>query len=231
MAKIIEPIVHEILRELRELTSRKFIYEDPWHGFVPYEHPPEEYHIGPPLPFAELGRRDKADVIDSFIGWDHYQAMGLDWRDQNTIENNVIEGKPPTKWMEGTSFLDPKLRADRREQLIQETFELSRQIGYPHFRAENFDRAAPTLVRLNPPEREAFLRQWWDAARGRMYESYLEQVAGMSNELLEVNRKAYKQALVTHIGDSRIEKLFSNTPPQPGRQTPPDHTHTRQHKR
>jgi len=67
MAKIIDPIVHELLRGLRELTSRQFIYEDPWRGFVPYDGAPAEYQIGPPLPFAELDRRDKADVIDSFI--------------------------------------------------------------------------------------------------------------------------------------------------------------------
>lgn len=35
MAKVIDPIVHELLREIRELTSQQFIYEDPWHGFVP----------------------------------------------------------------------------------------------------------------------------------------------------------------------------------------------------
>lgn len=100
------------------------------------------------------------------------------------------------KWPEDTSFLDLSLWAQRREELIQETFELSREIGYAHFLAENFDRPDPALVRLNPAEREAFLRQWWDAARERMYESYREQVAGLSNEELASNREAYKEAIV-----------------------------------
>jgi hypothetical protein len=195
MAKVIDPIAHELLREIRELTGRQFIYEDPWHGFVPYDGAATEYQIGPPLPFGELGRRDKADVIDSFIHWNRYQEKGLDWLDQNAIENNVIEGKPPQKWLEGTSFLDPALLAERREELIRETFELSREIGYAHFRAENFDRHDPALVRLNPQEREAFLRQWWDGARERMYESYREQVAGLSNEELDRNRAEYKVTL------------------------------------
>lgn len=196
MAKNTHPYVHELLRDLRELTNRQFIYEDPWHGFVPYDGAPTEYQIGPSLPFSELGRRDKADVIDSFINWDHYREKGLDWRDQNAIENNVIEGKPPQKWLEGTSFLDPSLRAQRREELIRETFELSQEIGYAHFLAENFDRPDPALVQLNPEERKAFLRQWWDAARDRMYASYREQVAGLSNEELARNRETYQEAMI-----------------------------------
>ena len=193
MAEIIDPFVHELLRDLRALTSRQVIYCDLWHGFVPSDGPPDEYQIGPLLPFAEIGRRDRADVIDSFIHWNRYQEKGLDWRDQRAIENNVLDGKPPEKWLEGTSFGDPALRTQRREELIRETLELSREIGYAHFRAENFDRPDPALVRLNPQERETFLRQWWDAARERMYTSYLEQVAGLSNEELARNREAYRQ--------------------------------------
>jgi hypothetical protein len=194
MAKVIDPIVHELLREIRELTSRQFVYEDYWCGMVPFDGELTELQTGPPVPFAELGRRDKADVLE-FISWDHYQEKGLDWLDQNAIESNVIEGKPPQKWLEGTSFLDPALLAERREELIRETFELSREIGYAHFRAENFDRPDSALVRLNPQEREAFLRQWWDGARERMYESYREQVAGLSNEELDRNRAEYKVTL------------------------------------
>ena len=193
MAKVIDPIVHEVLRDLRDLTSRQFVYEDLWCGMVPFDGKLTELQTGPPVPFGELGRRDKTDVIDSFIHWNRFQEKGLDWRDQRAIENNVIEGKPSQKWLEGASFLDPALRAERREALIEETFELSREIGYRHFRAENLDRLDPVLVRLNPPEREAFLRQWWDAARERMYASYREQVAGLTNEELARNAEAYRK--------------------------------------
>jgi len=201
MAKVIPSYVHELLRDLRELTTRQFIYEDPWYGYVPMDDAPTEYQIGPPVPFADLGRRDKADVIDSFISWDHYHEKGLDWRDKAAIENNALDGKPPQKWLEGTSFLDPSLRAQRREELIQETFELSRQIGFAHFLAENFDRPDPALVRLNPEERKAFLRQWWDGASERMYASYLEQVAGMSDEVLARNKETYQEVL-TELGEN-----------------------------
>jgi hypothetical protein len=99
-------VVHELLRDIRELTGHQFIYEDPWHGFVPMKDgdTPADYHLGPLLPFAELGYRDKADVLQAFIKWDRYTERGLDWRDANAIDNNVTEGKPPDRWLEGTSF-------------------------------------------------------------------------------------------------------------------------------
>lgn len=191
MTKVVDPLVTELLRDLHALTSQQFIYEDPWHGYVPYDGASTEYQSGPPLPFAHLDRRDKADIIDSFISWDHYHKMGLDWRDQRAIENNILEGKPTHQWLEGTSFRDSALHTERREELVRETFELSREIGYARFLAENFHRPDPALTRLNPPEREAFLRQWWDTARERMYASYREQVAEQSNEELARNKEAY----------------------------------------
>ncbi len=173
-----------------------------------------EYQTGPPQPFDELHWRDKADVLREFIDWKHYGDKGLDYFDHKAIFDNVLGGKPPEKWLEGTSFLGPDLREQKREELIQETFELSRQVGYAHFRAENFDRPDPALVRLGPEEREAFLRQWWDAARDRTYTSYREQVAGLSNEELASNRDVYKVTLA--VG----ELVGFDKPPAPAGETP-----------
>ncbi|HEY7328608.1 MAG TPA: DUF4313 domain-containing protein [Gemmataceae bacterium] len=193
MAEVIDPIVSDLLRDLRALTGRRFVYEDLWCGMVPFDGELTELQTGPPVPFAELTWRERADVLREFIPWDHYAKQGLDSRDQEAMRNNVMDGKPSQKWLEDTSFVDPSLRVQRRQEMIQETFELSREIGYHHFLAENFDRPDPVLVRLGPEERKAFLRQWWDAARERMYESYCEQVAGLSNEELARNREAYRQ--------------------------------------
>jgi hypothetical protein len=253
MAEVIDPIVHELLRDIRELTSSRLLYEDPWHGFVPMDGAPSDCQIGPPIPFGDLGRRDRADVIDTFIRWDQHSRQGLDWRDADAIRNNIADGKPPHQWLGGTSFRDPALRAQRRAELIQETFELSREIGYAHFRAEHFDRPDPALVRLGPEEREAFLREWWDGARQRMYESYREQVASLNNEQLARSREAYKLARdreaykgpmadggrvdtseKTSCGEDAItatlrDQLF--TPAQPEPQPQPEHPHERPHKR
>jgi hypothetical protein len=225
MAKVIDSIVHELLRELRALTSRQFIYEDPWHGYVPLDGAPGEYQIGPPLPFPALGGRDRADVL-GFIGWDYYAEKGLDGRDQDAIRNNVVSGLPPHRWLEGTSFLAPSAGEPTREELIRETFELSREIGYAHFLAENVDRPDPALVRLGRTEREAFLRQWWDGAREKMRESYLEQTAGMSIEELERSKAACEEALPPLRA---VLRLFGRE--QPEQPPPPDHPNERRRKR
>ncbi len=201
MAEIIDPIVSDLLRDLRALTSRQYVYEDLWCGMVPFDGELTELQTGPPVPFAELNWREKADVLREFISWEYYGQQGLDSRDQEAIRNNVMDDRPPQKWLLGTSFLDPTLRARRRQELIQETFELSREIGYQHFLAENFDRPDPELVRLDPEKRQAFLREWWDGAKERMYESYREQVVGLSNEELARNREAYRQKVQSRQAD------------------------------
>jgi hypothetical protein len=84
---------------------------------------------------------------------------------------------------------------ESRKKLILEAFELSREIGYQKFLADNFDRPDPALLKLNPGERTAFLREWWDGARDRMYEDYRELVAGLSlSRLLEL-RQDYIEVL------------------------------------
>jgi hypothetical protein len=115
-----------------------------------------------------------------------------------------------------------------REALIRETFELSREIGYTHFLAENVNRPDPALVRLGREERGAFLREWWDGARARMFEGYVEQVAGMSNEELASNREAYSKAVVAGRGTLR-DLLFAPAQPEPP--LPHDHPNERGRKR
>ncbi len=214
MTQVIDPAVPELLRDLRELTGRTFVCKDPRHGYVPCDGAPGEYQIGPPVPFAELDRRDKLDVL-GFIGWDRYGKRGLHWRDRLAIRDNVVEGKPRHRWLEGTSFCDPAVKAHIREELIEQTFELSREIGFVRFLAENVHRSDPALLRLAPEEREAFLREWWDGARERMFESYREQVAGTSDEELRSTQQAYREAMATLAGSGGAEKTPG--PPDAGR--------------
>lgn len=98
-----------------------------------------------------------------------------------------------------------------RETLILETFELSREVGFQHFLKENFNRPDPVLMKLAPEERKAFLRDWWDGARDRMYEGYLQQVSAYGvNELLSM-REAYIDTLdaigMLQWRDGRREQL------------------------
>jgi hypothetical protein len=105
-----DPVIRELLRDIQELTSRQFVYDTRWGGFVPAGGALSERQTGPPAPFADLHWQDKADVLRNFISWDHYRQHGLDWRDHATIEYNVACCKPPDRWLEGTSFHEPSQR-------------------------------------------------------------------------------------------------------------------------
>jgi hypothetical protein len=126
-SNIVAPLVHALLRDIHTLTSRLFVYEDPWHGFVPADGPPTEYQIGPPVPFAALDRRDKADVLDTFISWDYFSKQGLDGRDQDAIQGNIMEGKPRHRWLEGTTLLERSHEGAHRGRLCDELFGSPRQ--------------------------------------------------------------------------------------------------------
>jgi hypothetical protein len=85
----------------------------------------------------------------------------------------------------------------KREELVRENFELSREIGYQNFLATNVNRDDPVLVKLNPEERITFLRNWWDAARERMFDDFKEMVANMNMSDLLSQRESYIDVLDT----------------------------------
>jgi hypothetical protein len=98
----VEAVERQLLRDLKELTSRQFVYEDGWCGMVPFDGKLGEWQTGPPVPFAELTWREQADVLREFIHWDHYPER--DWDDHYRIRDNIAGGKPPEEWLEGTSL-------------------------------------------------------------------------------------------------------------------------------
>ena len=92
----------QLLSDLRELTSREFVYEDLWCGMVPFDAKLGELQTGPPVPFAELSWREQADVLRSFVPWGRYPER--DWNDEYRISENIAAGKQPEQWLEGTSL-------------------------------------------------------------------------------------------------------------------------------
>lgn len=95
-----QPSVQDLLRDLRELTSRRFVYEDGWCGLVPADDTLSELQTGPPVAFADLHWRDQADVLRGFIPWDRYGGLGLAWDVEYTVSRNITAGKPPDQWLE-----------------------------------------------------------------------------------------------------------------------------------
>jgi hypothetical protein len=92
----------QLLREIRELTGRHFVYEDMWCGMVPFDGTLSELQTGPPVPFADLHWQDQSDILREFIHWDRYPERA--WDDQYRIRENIEAGKPPEAWLEGTSL-------------------------------------------------------------------------------------------------------------------------------
>jgi hypothetical protein len=141
---------------------------------------------------------DEAEMKEHREAWNrHTEARDWQWW------LNHVKDTPDAKLREEIAECKAEIaaiRTEAREKPTRETFELSREVGYAHFLAENFHRPDPALVRLGPEERKEFLREWWDGARERMYESYREQVAGMSNDVLARNREAYKEFLAAAGG-------------------------------
>ncbi len=100
--QLVEAVERQLLRDLRDLTSRNFVYEDGWCGMVPFHGKLTELQTGPPVPFAELTWREQADVLRSFIHWERYPERA--WDDEYRIRENIAAGKPPQEWLEGTSL-------------------------------------------------------------------------------------------------------------------------------
>jgi hypothetical protein len=92
----------QLLRELKKLTSRQFVYEDGWCGMVPFNGKLGELQTGPPEAFGELSWRQQADVLREFIHWGRYPERA--WDDEYRIRDNIAAGKQPEQWLEGTSL-------------------------------------------------------------------------------------------------------------------------------
>jgi hypothetical protein len=120
------PLVQGLLRDIQDLTSRQFVYEDGWCGFVPADDALGEWQTGPPVPFADLDWREQADVLSGFINWDRYSGLGLAWNVEYTVSRNISDGKLPDRWLEGTSSVpqpEPAVQAPAAAAELAALFE------------------------------------------------------------------------------------------------------------
>jgi hypothetical protein len=98
----IEALEAQLLRDIKGLTSRQYVYEDHRCSMVPFDGKLTELQTGPPVPFAELTLREQAEVLREFIHWDRYPDWGEN--DEYAISENIAAGKQPERWLEGTSL-------------------------------------------------------------------------------------------------------------------------------
>ncbi len=114
--KVADPMVQELLSGIHELVSTSFVDSlFPAAGLafradsVATTNDGEVIGDNPQnaMPFAALTRKQKWDVIESYIDWEHFRERGLGYLDAERISSNVRLGKPPDRWLEGTSYMAP----------------------------------------------------------------------------------------------------------------------------
>jgi len=150
-------VADELLQDIQKLTSRQFVCDTRWGGFVPAGDGLSERQTGPPVRFAELHWQDKANVLGDFISWDQYSQHGLGWRDHATIEYNVVCGKPPDRWLEGTSFLEGSQQFDEAKAKAEPLGEQFQQMLVQPAHGLEQERGGEILAaRMLSPDDPAF---------------------------------------------------------------------------
>lgn len=151
--QVVEPGEAELLREIKQLAGREFVYEDGWCGMVPFDGTLSEMQSGPPVPFAELTWREQADVLREFIRWDSYPAR--DWNDEYTIRDNIAAGKPSELWLEVTSLHEsfPLLAEGKTPPPPKEFPEMTEQELRAALAEVGPDASGPQSMDSHAPER------------------------------------------------------------------------------
>jgi hypothetical protein len=197
----VQPSEQQLLRELQELTNHQYVYEDLWCGMVPSDGNLTELQTGPPVPFADLTWREQADVLRSFIHWDRYPQRA--WNDEYKIQENIAAGLPAEAWLKDTSL------------------------------SQSFQHLADGKT-PPPVQREPELT--WEDLSKLLFSPDNPQAdpnnAGTNESGMEKKPTAQIPApSAGPDGDTsrRLQDaLFSKAIPQP--ESPPEHTHERQHK-
>lgn len=149
----VEAAEGQLLREIKKLTRRQFVYEDGWCGMVPFDGKLSEMQTGPPVPFAELTWREQADVLRSFIHWVRYPEAA--WDDEYRIRENIAVGKRPELWLEGTSLRESfRLLAEgKTPPPPKQCPEMSEQDLRAALKIAGADTSGPKAKDGNVPER------------------------------------------------------------------------------
>jgi hypothetical protein len=125
-ALVTEPYVLEMMRQISDVVSRRFVesadgiagcivvpladgpsYSGPVGCTLVRNEGRTAEEIREARPFADLGRKEKLDVLDTFVSWNWFREQGLTANDELTILLNVMADKPRDRWLEGTSITQP----------------------------------------------------------------------------------------------------------------------------
>src|SRR5437588_798758 len=98
MSRRDEPAFKDLVAEIKALVSSRYV-EDPQSLGRPF------YTIAtgdePSFAFASLNRRDRLELLADMVPWRDYGREGITADQQRVIIANVLDSKPPERWLEG----------------------------------------------------------------------------------------------------------------------------------
>jgi hypothetical protein len=125
MLKADDSAFKELADRLGSVASSRYV-EDPFHrmpgSFLPGE-------TG--LRFDELKPGDQLAVLSRYVPWEHYKDLGLSDPQAGVIFDNVRDGKPQEKWVEGV--FDESVLENRRISSFKAMVEDSRNSPRNYF--------------------------------------------------------------------------------------------------
>jgi hypothetical protein len=92
-----DPAWADLVTEIESVVSHRFV-EDAAASWRPFYMPSE---AEPGFAFASLNREDRLDLLADLVSWRDYKLQGMSYEQQRIVVENVLDGKPQEKWLEG----------------------------------------------------------------------------------------------------------------------------------
>lgn len=93
-----DPVFDELKKDIKEVVSGRYL-EDPEAPISGMYKRADRGESGEE--FGALRWRAREDVICAFVLWKDYLEKGIGWEQQAIIIENIADGKPQDKWLEG----------------------------------------------------------------------------------------------------------------------------------
>src|SRR5262249_54091635 len=91
------PAWADLVTEIESVVSHRFV-EDPAASWRPFYIPSQGE---PGFAFASLNREDRLDLLADLVSWRDYELQGISHEQVRIAIDNVLDGKPQEKWLEG----------------------------------------------------------------------------------------------------------------------------------
>jgi hypothetical protein len=170
-------IFQELIDHIRWVVGRRYV-EDPEALGSPF------YTMAsgdePSFAFASLNRTDRLRLLADMIPWRHYGNEGITADQQRVIISNVLDGKPPERWLQGVFAPTAQEKAFR-----------------------DLVRTDPLMDRKHPRERDRF-----DRAVAKLRQQYSDDGFGDKWKDLSQEEKVRYLATFAQAHDVPVDRFF-----------------------